>query len=122
MFLPHFQQRHGRGRGAARLPKQGRGREALSLAQERDRSETAASMVRRRRLRRPAARIHRSVVHKFDTIFRHASEDRVNEVHLKSLLNLTVTVVSSENGRTRKYYSNFDELNRAILAEFMAET
>ena len=40
----------------------------------------------------------------------------------RSLQNLTVTVVSSENGRTRRHYSNFDELNRAILAEFMAET
>jgi hypothetical protein len=35
---------------------------------------------------------------------------------------LTVTVVSSENGRTRRHYSNFDELNRAILTNFMAET
>jgi hypothetical protein len=38
------------------------------------------------------------------------------------LLNLTVTVVSSENGRTRRHYYNFDELNRAILTNFMAET
>jgi transposase len=40
----------------------------------------------------------------------------------RSLQNLTVTVVSSENGRTRRHYSNFDELNRAILTNFMAET
>jgi hypothetical protein len=39
-----------------------------------------------------------------------------------SLQNLTVTVVPTEDGRKRRYYSNFDSLNRAILEGFMAET
>jgi len=39
-----------------------------------------------------------------------------------SLQNLTVTVVPTEDGRKRRYYSNFDSLNRAILAAIMAET
>jgi len=39
-----------------------------------------------------------------------------------SLQNLTVTVVPTEDGRKRRYYSNFDALNRAILSEYMAET
>jgi transposase len=39
-----------------------------------------------------------------------------------SLQKLTVTVVPTEDGRKRRYYSNFDSLNRAILSEFMAET
>lgn len=39
-----------------------------------------------------------------------------------SLQNLTVTVVPTEDGRKRRYYSNFDSLNRAILSDYMAET
>ncbi len=40
-------------------------------------------MVGGRRLWRPPARFHRSIDDLFDTIFRLASKDRVNEVHLK---------------------------------------
>lgn len=39
-----------------------------------------------------------------------------------SLQKLTVTVVSSESGWKRWIYSNYDALNRVILAGFMAET
>jgi len=39
-----------------------------------------------------------------------------------SLENLTLTVVPTEDGRKRRYYSNFDSLNRAILAAIMLET
>jgi transposase len=39
-----------------------------------------------------------------------------------SLQNLTVTVVSGENGRRKRIYSNFDPLNRAILSSMLAET
>jgi len=39
-----------------------------------------------------------------------------------SLQNLTLTVVVSEGGQKRRYYSNFDAFNRAILAGFLAET
>jgi len=39
-----------------------------------------------------------------------------------SLQNLTLTIVPTEDGRKRRYYSNFDSLNRAILGGFMAET
>jgi transposase len=39
-----------------------------------------------------------------------------------SLEKLTLTVVPTEDGRKRRYYSNFDSLNRAILEGFMAET
>lgn len=39
-----------------------------------------------------------------------------------SLQNLTETVVVSGDGRKRRFHSNFDTLNRAILAGFLAET
>ena len=39
-----------------------------------------------------------------------------------SLEKLTLTLVPTEDGRKRRYYSNFDSLNRAILADLMAET
>ena len=39
-----------------------------------------------------------------------------------SLQNLTLTVVPTEDGRKRRYYSNFSSQNRAILEGFMAET
>jgi transposase len=39
-----------------------------------------------------------------------------------SLEKLTVTVVRMENGLKRRFYSNFDLLNQAILAGFMGET
>ena len=38
------------------------------------------------------------------------------------LRKLTLTVVRMENGLRRRFYSNFDPLNRAILAGFMGET
>ena len=41
---------------------------------------------------------------------------------ISSLQNLTETVVSMENGKKRKFYSNFDRVNRAILAEYLCET
>jgi transposase len=39
-----------------------------------------------------------------------------------ALRKLTVTVVRMENGLKRRFYSNFDPLNRAILASFLGET
>jgi transposase len=39
-----------------------------------------------------------------------------------ALRKLTLTVVKMENGLRRRFYSNFDPLNRAILAGFMGET
>ena len=65
------------------LSEQGRHREAVPLVEERDRGATFESMVGGRRLWRPPARFHRSIDDLFDTIFRLASKDRVNEVHLK---------------------------------------
>jgi transposase len=41
---------------------------------------------------------------------------------IASLQNLTETVVSMENGKKRKFYSNFDPVNRAILAEYLCGT
>jgi transposase len=40
---------------------------------------------------------------------------------IASLKKLTVTHVSMENGRKRKFYSNFDPVNKAILSEYLAE-
>lgn len=39
-----------------------------------------------------------------------------------SLNNLTVTVVLTEDGQKRRFYSNFDPLNQAILSNLMGET
>ena len=39
-----------------------------------------------------------------------------------SLEKLTLTLVPTEDGRKRRYYSNFDSLNQAILSDLMAET
>lgn len=39
-----------------------------------------------------------------------------------SLNNLTVTVVLTEDGQKRRFYSNFDPLNQAILGELMGKT
>jgi transposase len=39
-----------------------------------------------------------------------------------SLEKLTVTVVATEDGRKRRFYSNFDPMNQAILATFMGES
>ncbi len=39
-----------------------------------------------------------------------------------SLENLTLTIVPMDDGRIRRYYSNFDPLNKAILSSFLAET
>jgi len=39
-----------------------------------------------------------------------------------SLEKLTVTVVATEDGRNRRFYSNFDPMNQAILATFMGES
>jgi transposase len=41
---------------------------------------------------------------------------------IASLQNLTETVVSMENGKKRKFFSNFDPVNMAILAEMMCPT
>ena len=57
-------------------------------------------MVGRRRLRRPAARIHRSIDDKFDTLFRYASQDRVNEVHRQFAAKLD-SYARSERGRSK---------------------
>lgn len=39
-----------------------------------------------------------------------------------SLQKLTVTVVRMGNGLRKRFYSNFDSLNQAVLADFLAET
>jgi len=41
---------------------------------------------------------------------------------IASLQNLTETVVLMENGNKRKFFSNFDPVNKAILADYLAET
>ena len=41
---------------------------------------------------------------------------------IASLQNLTETVVSMDNGLKKRFYSNFNEVNRAILADFISET
>jgi transposase len=41
---------------------------------------------------------------------------------IASLQKLTITLVSMGNGMKRKYYSNFDPVNMAILAEYMCAT
>ena len=40
---------------------------------------------------------------------------------IAALQKLTVTLVSMENGKKRKFYSNFDPVNKAILAEYLCE-
>ena len=40
---------------------------------------------------------------------------------IASLKKLTLTVVLMENGLKRRFYSNFDPVNKAILAEYLAE-
>jgi hypothetical protein len=41
---------------------------------------------------------------------------------IASLQNLTETVVSMGNGLKKRFYSNFNEVNKAILADFISET
>jgi transposase len=41
---------------------------------------------------------------------------------IAALNKLTVTVVLMENGKKRKFYSNFDQVNRAILSEYLCTT
>ena len=41
---------------------------------------------------------------------------------IASLQNLTGTVISMENGKKRKFYSNFDPVNQVILAEYLYAT
>ncbi|HQM66446.1 MAG TPA: hypothetical protein PLY24_01515, partial [Methanomassiliicoccales archaeon] len=41
---------------------------------------------------------------------------------IDALKKLTVTVVSTGNGLKKRFYSNFNEVNRAILADFLSET
>ncbi len=41
---------------------------------------------------------------------------------IDALNKLTVTVVSAANGLKKRLYSNFNEVNRAILADFLSET
>ncbi len=41
---------------------------------------------------------------------------------ISALEKLTVTVVPTEGGSERRYFSNFGPLNEAILASFMAVT
>ena len=41
---------------------------------------------------------------------------------IDALKKLTVTVVSMGNGLKKRFYSNFDAVNRAILADFISET
>ena len=86
---------------AAHLPQQGRHREALPLAEERDRGETVASMVGGRRVRRPPDFFHRSIDDKFDTISRRSSSERVNEIH-HQLATKVDSYASSDRGRSRE--------------------
>jgi hypothetical protein len=39
-----------------------------------------------------------------------------------ALKKLSVTVVSMGNGLKKRFYSNFDDVNRAILADFIYKT
>jgi transposase len=41
---------------------------------------------------------------------------------IDTLKKLTVTVVSAGNGLKKRFYSNFNEVNRAILTDFLSET
>ena len=41
---------------------------------------------------------------------------------IASLQNLTLTLVSMGNGLKKRFYSNFNDVNRAILADFISET
>jgi transposase len=41
---------------------------------------------------------------------------------IDALKKLTVTMVSMGNGLKKRFYSNFNEVNRAILADFISET
>jgi len=41
---------------------------------------------------------------------------------IDALKKLTVMVVSAANGLKKQFYSNFNEVNRAILADFLSET
>jgi len=41
---------------------------------------------------------------------------------IDALKKLTVTVVSIGNGPKKRFYSNFNEVNRVILAEYLYET
>jgi transposase len=41
---------------------------------------------------------------------------------IDALKKLTVTVVSMGNGLKKRFFSNFNEVNRAILADFISET
>jgi len=41
---------------------------------------------------------------------------------ISSLQNLTLTLVSMGNGLKKRFYSNFNEVNKAILADFISET
>jgi len=43
------------------------------------------------------------------------------KIHRQFAEILSMAMVTSKNGRKRRHYSNFDALNRAILAEFLAE-
>ena len=75
-----------------------------------------------RRVRRPPHGFHRSNDHKFDTIFRKASETHVNEVHHVLVQKLTVKVVSVGIKFKKRFCSIFDAVNRAILSGHIAET
>ncbi|MFA5312272.1 MAG: hypothetical protein WC375_03000 [Methanomassiliicoccales archaeon] len=65
----------------AYLPQQGRDREALSFAEERDRDQAGPGLDGGRRSRRPYDRFHRAADDQLDTLFRKASEAHVNEIH-----------------------------------------
>ncbi|MFA6680173.1 MAG: hypothetical protein WCR96_06780 [Candidatus Methanomethylophilaceae archaeon] len=41
---------------------------------------------------------------------------------IAALQKLTVTIVSAEKGIKRKFYSNFNHINKAILAEYLPDT
>jgi len=41
---------------------------------------------------------------------------------IDALKKLTVTVISAGNGLKKRLYSNFNEVNKAILADFLSET
>jgi len=41
---------------------------------------------------------------------------------IDALKKLTVTMVSMGNGLKKRFYSNFNEVNKAILAEYLCET
>jgi hypothetical protein len=79
-------------------------------------------MVGGRRKCRPTYGFHRTIDDLFDTLDRRAIKDVAMKFIASSLNNFTVTVVLTDDGQKRRFYSNFDPLNQAILRNLMGES